>query len=149
MDVLRQLSEELTARRTEMETLRDFHQSLEDARGDDLRIYWDVRIVRGKDTPFHSVKGISTMPNVLSSKMLAHAPSMIQQEVMDKIAQPLTAVFMREGEIRVFESLPLLESKQSTGEAAATPGGGDAVRKTADEIGDGPVPYDPGGDDDV
>lgn len=137
MEVLQKLSAELDERRAEMASLRDFHRTLEGATQDDLRIYWDVRIVRGKDTAFHSVKGISTLPNILSDKMLAHAPTMVQREVMDKIAEPLTAVFMREGELRQVAGLTLLETSPAYDvHPTEHAGGSDSVNRVADEIGD-------------
>jgi hypothetical protein len=133
MDVLNRMSEELSERREEMKSVSDFHQALKGAKNDDLRIYWDVRIVRGEDTPFHSVQGISSLPGIMSSKMLAHAPSMIQQEVSDKIGQPLTAVFMEEGEMQNYITTQVIEAHEESSIQISS-GGGDAIGKIAEKM---------------
>ena len=69
--------------------LVQFHQKVGSAGKDDLRIYWDVRVVRGEDTPFMSTSGSSTLPGCLAEKQQANASAVIQQEVVDKIAVPL------------------------------------------------------------
>jgi len=83
----------------------DFHQSLEAAAEDDLRIHWDVRIVRGKDTPFTHVTGSSSLPKMLAYNMIANAPTRIQQEVVEKILEPLLALMQTKAEQHTFEGL--------------------------------------------
>jgi hypothetical protein len=149
MEVLKGLAEELADRRREMKSLQDFSVALAGAKQDDLRIYWDVRVVRGEDTPYHHVQGTSTLPGMLSAKMKAHAPSMLQQEVMDKIAQPLTAVFMQEGELQNFIHAQMLETheRRAVGEVYSDTGDGDSVTRIAADMGD-VTPPDWGTDDD-
>lgn len=120
MEFMRRISDNLDRtesaldeREREMRTLTEFHAALEDAKQDDLRIYWDVRLVRGKDTPFASVTGTSTLPGALTAKMKSNSPTMIQQEVMDKIALPLTAVFMNEGELQNYVQAHAIEAESS------------------------------------
>lgn len=145
MDILSRMSEELAERREEMKSILDFHQSLKGAKNDDLRMYWDVRIVRGEDTPFHSVQGVSSLPGILSRKMLAHAPSMIQQEVSDNIGQPLTAVFMEESETQNYITTQITEiSEESSVEVLS---GGDAVERIANKM-ENILPADHGADED-
>jgi hypothetical protein len=137
--LIKKLSEELNERRGEMASIGDFHKALEGAKQDDLRMYWDVRIVRGEDTPFASVHGVSTLPGLLSGKMKGHAPSMIQQEVADKIAQPLTAVFMTEGETQNFifakDTKALEYHENGVSPVSYEPvGGGDAVVRISEEM---------------
>jgi hypothetical protein len=69
--------------------LVDFHKKVGAAGPEDLRIYWDVRVIRGEDEPFMSTSGNSTLPGCLSEKQQANASTIIQQEVHDKIAVPL------------------------------------------------------------
>jgi hypothetical protein len=57
-----------------------------------------VRVVRGNDSPFAHVTGSSSLPNALASNMKALAPSVIQQEILEKISRPLTAVFQTDSE---------------------------------------------------
>jgi len=85
--------------------LTDFHQAVEDACENDMRLYWDVRLVRGKDTPFKHIHGTSSLPSMFASKRLPHAPSLIQSEVEEKIMMPLTEALMVEVEKITFASL--------------------------------------------
>jgi len=79
-----------------LKPLIDFHQPVDGATAHDLRMYWDVRILRGRDTPFTHVTGSSSLPGTFALSMLANAPSLIQKEVTDKIIIPLTAVMQGE-----------------------------------------------------
>ena len=110
-----------------LKPLCDFHQSVDGARMDDLRIYWDVRIIRGKDTPFAHVTGSSSLPRVLAYNMVANAPSLIQGEVTDKIMIPLTSVMQEEGERQALGD--------AWGKKADGPGGG-SVEDLCEEDGD-------------
>lgn len=78
--------------------LTRFHESVAAANGTDIRMYWDVRLVRGEDEAFTQVTGTSSMPGMLSDKLRGHATAQIQQEVLDKITGPLVAAFMEESE---------------------------------------------------
>jgi len=98
MAKLEGFSEQLQKRDAAAAPVEAFHKAAAAASVDDVRIYWDVRIVRGKDRHFASSEGVSTLPGALSSKMKANGPAMIQQEVVDKIALPLMAAFQAEGE---------------------------------------------------
>ena len=86
-DEARQFSEVLNL----LKPLTDFHRSLEDATQNDLRLYWDVRIVRGEDTPFCRVQGTSSQPAILAYNMMSEAPERIEDEVMGKIVKPLVS----------------------------------------------------------
>lgn len=66
-----------------------FHQKVGSAGPEDLRIYWDVRVVRGENEPFMATSGSSTLPGCLAEKQQANASATIEQEVIDKIAIPL------------------------------------------------------------
>lgn len=88
-----------------LEPLTEFHKTLEDANANDMRFFWDVRLIRGKDTPFGHTKGSSSLPAMLAPKMQGNAPSKIQEEVHDKILRPLMAAMMTEVEKETFEDL--------------------------------------------
>ena len=107
-----------------LEPLTDFHKAVEGATEDDLRIYWDVRVVRGQNSPFAHVTGSSSLPNALASNMKALAPSAIQQEIMEKISRPLTAVFQTEAEQQAMDGLAARngESGPDAGAADIAPG---------------------------
>lgn len=94
----------------------DFHKAVEDAGDDDFRIYWDVRLVRGKDTPFVHRQGSSTLSALLAPKMRPLAVGVIESEVRDKIIAPLIAAFMTELEKVNSEAL----SRLSKAHASAT-----------------------------
>ena len=99
-EMLREMRSITDGARERQKPIEEFHRAVQSATASDLRLYWDVRIVRGVDTPFARSQGTSTLPGLLSPKMKGHAPSMIQQEVMDKIAQPLTSTMMEEAELQ-------------------------------------------------
>lgn len=71
--------------------IMDFHKTVDSASDNDLRMYWDIRMVQGKDTPFTSISGHSSFPGVLTGSALGQLPSMISREVVEKIAVPLSA----------------------------------------------------------
>ena len=100
VEIMERLAALVEKKEKALAPLEEFHAAVESAEDEDVRLYWDVRIVSGKDTPIKSLQGTSTMPGLLTEKMLPNAPSMIQQDIIDKIALPLTGVFMKEGEIR-------------------------------------------------
>lgn len=90
---------------TLLKPLADFHKAVESAGENDLRMLWDVRIVRGKDTAFCHVKGASSLPAMLANNMRANAPSQIQEEVSEKIMMPLVSAMQAEVERSTFEDL--------------------------------------------
>jgi hypothetical protein len=70
-----------------------------------LRLYWDVRIVRGRDTSFARVTGTSNLPRALACNMVAIAPTRIQRAVLEKIMEPLTAIMQTEPERQTSEGI--------------------------------------------
>ena len=105
----------------QFQPLIKFHEATDAFDGDDLRMIWDVRIMRGEDERFVHVQGTSSMPRALAPNMVALAPSMIQQEVNDKILAPLVAAMQTEAEKQMFENRR--ESKGENGPEESTPGG--------------------------
>lgn len=69
----------------------DFHKTVETASENDLRVYWDIRLVQGKDTPFTSMTGHSSFPGILVGSALGQLPSAMSREIVEKIAVPLSA----------------------------------------------------------
>lgn len=69
----------------------EFHKAVEEASENDLRLFWDIRLVQGKDTPFTALSGSSTFPGVLVGTALAALPNMIYREIVEKVAMPLNA----------------------------------------------------------
>jgi hypothetical protein len=88
-----------------LEPLLEFHKAVEEAAEDDVRIFWDIRIVRGQDQPFAGVAGSSTLPRFLAPKMIALAPGAIQQEISEKITIPLMTTFRSQMEMQTPEGL--------------------------------------------
>lgn len=108
-----QEANELNARLLDRERpLIDFHSGVVGVNDSDIRIYWDIRIVRGTDQPFTQVTGTSSMPGMLSDKMRPHAQAQIQQEVADKMAGPLIAAFMEEAEHQNVGSLKRIANRR-------------------------------------
>lgn len=98
MDKIHSIVRTLEMYKEELQPLFDFHRAIESAKDDDLRMFWDVRVLRGKDTPFASVQGSTSMPKALSQKMAPSAPSNIEMEVIQKIMEPLMGIVMHEVE---------------------------------------------------
>ncbi len=73
------------------------------AANDDLKIILDVRIVRGKDTPFAQTTGVSSLPSALVPKLRPLTPGKIQEEVTSKILRPLITNTLEELERLAFE----------------------------------------------
>lgn len=71
--------------------LVEFHRDVLTASDNDLRIFWDVRVLRGTGETFLGTTGSSAMPGLLGDKMKPLSPGMIQQEINEKIAAPLVA----------------------------------------------------------
>lgn len=114
-----------------MTPLLDFHQSAEDASVDDIRVYWDVRAIRGADTYFAGSSGVSTLPGALGTKLNVNAPGMIQQEVVDKIGQPLVAAFQAEVERQNQERLEALADNSNMQPPTAGSAGGAEIMAIA------------------
>lgn len=71
--------------------LVDFHKELDEAGEDDLRLYWDVRVVRGSGRPFLNTSGTSTLAGALSGSAVRMLTAILQDEVAEKISRPLVA----------------------------------------------------------
>ncbi|MEX2580598.1 MAG: hypothetical protein WD342_16190 [Verrucomicrobiales bacterium] len=94
IDQLRSLLKALEEQNEQIQPLIDFHKAMESAKEDDIRMFWDVKIVRGEDTPFASVQGSSSMPDALARKMAPLTPGNIQKEVSQKIVEPLISAVL-------------------------------------------------------
>lgn len=94
-----------------MAPLIEFHKAAENATADDLRLFWDVRVSRGRNEPFAHLTGNTPLPRILSSKLRALGPSMIETEITNKILIPLGAMVQTEVERATFERLAA-EGKQ-------------------------------------
>ena len=116
--------------------LLDFHEAIDDISDSDVRVYWDVRVVRGANTPFTRTSGVSSMPGLLSAKMKSHAPSHIEQEVLDKIAHPLVASFMEEAEVQNADNLSRIANRPlltHNVDASASESSGDKIMRLASQ----------------
>jgi hypothetical protein len=85
--------------------LIEFHKEVENATADDLRLFWDVRVSRGRKEPFAHLTGNTPLPGILSGKLRALGPSMIETEITNKILTPLGAKVQTEVEQVTFERL--------------------------------------------
>lgn len=79
-----------------LKPLTDFHRAVEDATQNDLRMLWDVRIVRGENSPYCHVHGSSSLPALLAENMLVEAPERIESEATTKIVHPLVSFMQLE-----------------------------------------------------
>lgn len=90
----------------------EFHRALEGASQFDARILWDVRVIRGVSTPVAHLKGSSHLPGAFSDKMRHNAAAALQQEIIDKVAMPMTGRIMEEEERMAREAkLTLAETR--------------------------------------
>lgn len=69
----------------------EFHKSVEGAKDTDLRLFWDVRVIKGADTPMYEFNGSSSLTGALSPRQLPLLTDAVQREVSDKIATPLVS----------------------------------------------------------
>lgn len=99
-----------------LEPLIEFHKADKEMTMDDVRMYWDIRAIRGADKPICHLQGSSTFNKMLAPNMVALAPFRFRQEIDDKILMPLTAVIQNELERLVAEGL-------AEDEEAVGPGG--------------------------
>ena len=99
-----------------LEPLTTFHQPVEGAADGDVRVHWDLRIVRGKGEFFVHETGTSTLPGLLDQRALKDATSRIQQEVMDKMAAPL--IGKMQAEVEEWTSKELVKREEELGIAA-------------------------------
>lgn len=98
-------AQEINARMLERERpIADFHAAVENVSDNDIRIYWDIRIVRGSSTPFTHSTGVTSMPGILSDKLRIHAVSMIEREIGEKVGAPIGAAFMEEAERQALQN---------------------------------------------
>lgn len=126
MECVRQSQQQLEKSDKLHEQLKTFHESLEEAGEDDLRMYWDVRLVKGKSTPYDSAKGSTSFPAALAAKMRTRSIETIQNEIIQKIALPITAKLI-EDDKPTERHLLLSNTPVDDLEAAASKSGGDAL----------------------
>jgi hypothetical protein len=102
LEELTKILQELSA---SIAPLIEFHKEVENATADDLRLFWDVRVSRGRKEPFAHLTGNTPLPGILSGKFRALGPSMIETEITNKILTPLGAKVQTEVEQVTFERL--------------------------------------------
>ena len=112
--------------------LVEFHKEVEDASVNDLRIFWDVRVIRGASETFMTSSGSSSLPDALSTKLRPGAAGMIQQEVHDKIAVPLVGkmqAFVETGALDVAKAMRKVKPTTREPEPPALLAPGDLVNQ--------------------
>ncbi len=86
MDLIAQMSAALAP-------LLQFHAAQKGAHEDDVRFFWDIRVLRGADTEFAHVTGSSTLSGLLSPSQLHLAAEKVGDEMISKIAAPIAGKF--------------------------------------------------------
>jgi hypothetical protein len=104
-----------------LDPLLDFLKPVEGATEDDLRIFWDVRVVRGKGSAFAHVTGSSSLPMALASNTKALAPAVVQAELLEKVSRPLTAVLQTVAEQLTMDELDARGGESFSDAGAAEP----------------------------
>jgi hypothetical protein len=114
--------------------LLEFHKAVVDASDNDLRMYWDVRILRGSGETFITSSGSSSFPDALGPKQRANAAITIQQEVHDKIAVPLVGKMQAAVETGALEGATNTRKAKMLSNTAPPKPSGDAMMNEADAI---------------
>lgn len=97
-----------------LKPMLDFHNTGEGMTMDDVRFYWDVRAVRGKDKYFVHLNGSSTLHKVLAPSKLLDAPQRAEQEIMNTVIIPFVGAFQDELQRVAFEELAAKEADQGS-----------------------------------
>jgi hypothetical protein len=80
-----------------LEPLLKFHKASEAMAANDVTLYWDIRLVRGRaepvahTEPFAHMQGSSSFNNMLAYNMRLGATSVIEHEINEKVMMPLIA----------------------------------------------------------
>lgn len=122
-----------------LKPLTDFHRAVEDATQNDLRLFWDVRLLRGGNIPFCHVHGSSSLPSLLNYNMLAEAPAKIEVEATNKIVIPLLSFMQLEVSKMLFPNQAEREPTDSyvSEDVCFDDGSDDVIEKPAPEPFDG------------
>jgi hypothetical protein len=99
-----------------LKPLTDFHSET-DGSSEDLKMYWDVRLVQGNGEVVAALNGTTSMTGVLSDSMIGSASSMIYREISEKISAPLVGKLQKIAEdsaedilaVRAAESARIVE----------------------------------------
>jgi hypothetical protein len=81
---------------TALGPLLKFHEAADELTMDDVRMYWDVRVIRGSDTALAHLKGSSTLHKLIAPEMLLTTTERIELELRDKIVIPMVGIFQTE-----------------------------------------------------
>lgn len=81
--------------KTLIKPVTDFHTKAAEAAPNDVHLFWDVRAVRGgtNGEVIAHIIGSSTMSGLLHPGMIQESTSLVENEVMTKVAQPLVSPF--------------------------------------------------------
>ena len=96
-----------------------FHQEAKANGGDDdIRIFWDFQVVRGKQTPLVVNRGSTVLAACMGEAMFPKLPSLVYDEVVTKIARPLLTQLQ---DLTNRKALKLIGDIPPTSVAAAKP----------------------------
>ncbi len=70
--------------------MAEFHEGVKSTHVEDVRMYWDVRLVQGDGSPLMQISGISTLSGLLHGNAITDAAGKVYQEVEEKVAKPLS-----------------------------------------------------------
>jgi len=79
-----------------LQSVVEFMSDNEEATMDDIKINWNVCIIRGKDTQFGRFRGTSTLQSFFADRNLAMATEIAEQEFINKILIPVIAAVQDE-----------------------------------------------------
>lgn len=70
--------------------LLEFHKQVEGTLAEDVRLFWDVRLLKGEGSMLMQTSGTTTLPGLLNGSAIRDAPGNIYREIEEKIAKPLS-----------------------------------------------------------
>ena len=77
-------------------SLIDFLKSHEGMTMDDVRMCWNVRVMRGADKLFAHSKGTSPLVGILAENRMIDATSTVENEILNKITLPIVGAIQAE-----------------------------------------------------
>lgn len=82
-----------------------FHKETVNLTANDVRLYYDVRVIRGNGQPFAHLQSSITWHEFLSPTVMALATTRIQNDLVEQIVIPLSAKIQAEVQRKTFEDL--------------------------------------------
>lgn len=90
-DSTAELLELLLALKPALGRMAEVYKAEEACDEEDIRIYWDVRLVKASGAPFMKTSGSSTLPGLLTANNIGSAAGCVYRETDEKISKHLSS----------------------------------------------------------